>query len=253
MGKPILKINILLLLVLVVSFHHPSYAQQMITLSDSIDEYKIGKYTEILFDPSKKLTINDVAFGNASNDFKPLNSDHTNLGYREETIWLRFELKIDSIEAKDWLLNLDYQEIDNVIFFMPINNHNYFIRKAGLAYPLSNREIQQRVIVFPINLNSNEVMKFYLRIETGKSLPISLSIYSPKEFFKSEESKYLIFGIFYGALIIMAVYNLFLYLSIKDLSYLFYSLFVISVGYYQSNIDGLGIRFLTPNLTSYTQ
>ncbi len=71
MGKPILKINILLLLVLVVSFHHPSYAQQMITLSDSIDEYKIGKYTEILFDPSKKLTINDVAFGNASNNFKP--------------------------------------------------------------------------------------------------------------------------------------------------------------------------------------
>ncbi len=57
---------ILLNIILLTLISSQTYAQREIILSDSIKEYKIGKYSDILFDSSKKLTIKDVAYGKAS-------------------------------------------------------------------------------------------------------------------------------------------------------------------------------------------
>ena len=250
MGKPIPKINISLLLILVVSFHYQTYAQRMITLSDSIDEYKIGKYTDILFDASKKLTINDIVFGKAAKDFKSLHFDQDNLGYTKDAIWLKFTVKNNSEENKKWLLNLNYGTIDDVNFYTIQNVNNIEVKNAGLKYSMAVREIKSHTIIFPLLIN-NEEKTFYVRIESGKSIPLNLEIDLPEKFFKSEQNRYLILGILYGGILILAIYNLFLYFSVKDLSYLYYFFYALSVCYYQSAVDGIGYQFLTPSFPNY--
>ena len=241
-----LLINIILLSLIPFQL----YAQREVVLSDSVDDYKIGKYTDILFDTSKTLTINDVAFGEAANNFKPLKSDQTNLGYRTDAIWLRFMVKNESKAKRNWLLNTNYSSFDKLNYYY-FSKSKIIEKKMGLLFSIGKREIKNRLDTFPFYLNKGEVKEFYLRIESGKSIPLQIEIWEPTEFFQTEANNYLIFGLFYGSLLIMSLYNLFLFFSVKDLSYLFYSIYAIGVGYYQASIDGLGFQFLTPELPKY--
>ena len=242
---------ILLNIILLTLISSQTYAQREIILSDSIKEYKIGKYSDILFDSSKKLTIKDVAYGKASKDFKILYTNQTNLGYRKEAIWIRFSVKNKSKENKKWLLNLNYGTIDDVNYYTIQSENNIEVKNAGLKYSMSVREIKSHTIIFPLLLNNEEEKTFYVRIESGKSIPLNLEIDLPEIFFKSEQNRYLILGILYGGILILAIYNLFLYFSVKDLSYLYYFFYALSISYYQSAVDGFGYQFLTPSFPNY--
>jgi two-component system, sensor histidine kinase LadS len=53
-------------------------------------------------------------------------------------------------------------------------------------------------------------------------------------------------GIYYGVLIVMMPYNLFLFFSVRDVSYFYYIFYVVFVSLYQAGIDGLAFQFLWP-------
>ena len=239
--------NYIILLLIILLFPSQIYAQREIILSDNVNEYKIGKYTDILFDTSKTLTINDVVFGEAANNFKSLNSDQTNLGYRKEAIWLKMNVKNMATENNSWLINLNYDAFDNVLLYVPIGDKKYLIKKAGLMYSMKEREIKHHLILFPIFLKYGDSKTYFIRVESGKSVPLQLEIDIPSEFFKLEQEGNLIIGIIYGGIVVLAIYNLFLFFSVKDLSYFFYSLYAVSICYYQACVDGLGYQFLTPS------
>jgi signal transduction histidine kinase len=51
----------------------------------------------------------------------------------------------------------------------------------------------------------------------------------------------------YGVLLVMLVYNLFIYLSVRDVSYLYYILYIASFGLYQVSVNGAGIAYFWPD------
>ncbi len=54
-------------------------------------------------------------------------------------------------------------------------------------------------------------------------------------------------GTYYGLLGIIIIFNLLLFLSIRDINYIFYTLWIIGYGGYQFAINGLGFQFLWTN------
>src|SRR5690606_26807757 len=58
----------------------------------------------------------------------------------------------------------------------------------------------------------------------------------------------LVFGLFYGALLVMLVYSLVLYLSVRDVAYLWYILFLGAFILCFVNINGLGLQYLWRNM-----
>ncbi|MBK9097419.1 MAG: hypothetical protein IPM14_04690 [bacterium] len=226
-------------------------AQRQIILTDFEDKFPINPYTDILFDETKKLTLEDVAYGKAVDNFRPMENNEASLGYRNEAIWLRFNVKNNSEINKKWLLNLNYGGIDNVCFYVPSMGNIYFEKRAGIAYPINEREVEHRLIVFPIFLNKFETETYFIRIESGRSIPININIIVPEVFYKNEGNEYLIRGVFYGGLIILALYNLFLFFSIRDISYLLYFFYSLAICYYLANTDGFAFLYLSLNLGKY--
>lgn len=53
-------------------------------------------------------------------------------------------------------------------------------------------------------------------------------------------------GIIYGVLLVMLIYNLFIFLSVRDTSYLYYILYIASFGLYQVSVNGAGISTSGP-------
>ena len=55
-------------------------------------------------------------------------------------------------------------------------------------------------------------------------------------------------GLFYGAMLIMAGYNLFLFFSLRDTNYLYLALFIIFYSLSSAVRDGLAEQYLWPSL-----
>ncbi len=56
-----------------------------------------------------------------------------------------------------------------------------------------------------------------------------------------------VLGIIYGVLLGMLVYNLFIYLSVRDTSYLYYIFYIASFGLYQLSVNGAAVEYFWPD------
>lgn len=222
---------------LALNFFNFSFAQNVLVLTDSSENYPLALVLGIYLDSKNSLTIEDILRMDDKNMFQKIPGESNNLGYVDETIWLKFYVENKSKQYK-WLLNFNYAPIDEVFFYSIDGNTILNFDKAGLNIPFKSRSIHHRHIVFPVKLKNEKQITFFIQVKSGKSIPLNLQLETEKEFFKSDSVKILILGIFYGGMILMTLYNLFLFFSIKDLSFLLYSFYAICVGLYQSTIDG---------------
>jgi hypothetical protein len=58
--------------------------------------------------------------------------------------------------------------------------------------------------------------------------------------------EYYMLGLYYGILLIMMLYNFFLYFNLREKNYLFYVFYVISCALYTFREDGIGFQYLWP-------
>lgn len=245
-----MKYSVIYTLFLYCIFIPHNFAQNQLILLDGINSYSVNSFIYTLFDSTKLLTIKEISSNSVSSEFKILSKEQTNLGYRSEAIWLRFTIRNES-KKTNWLLSLNSSGIDKAILFTPLNNGRFKKDKAGLIFPREAQENNSRFIVFQTNINPQETKTYYIRIESEKPIQLNLETWQPNMFFEKGQNEYIILGLFYGGLVMMAIYNLFLFFSIKDISYFLFSLFVSSVLYYQGNVDGIYIQYFTPDNPQY--
>jgi len=79
-----------------------------------------------------------------------------------------------------------------------------------------------------------------------------LILWTQKAFLEKNHDEQYLFGIYYGILLVMALYNLFLFFSLWDKSYLFYSLYIIGYGFFHMAQNGFAHEYILPTLSNFT-
>ena len=224
----------------------PLLSIEYVTISDSSGEYPLGRYLEILEDTGGELTIRDVTSPELSNRFIKSKWETPNYGYTDSVFWVRFGIRIVN-SRRDWLLVVDYPLTDRIEFYIPAES-GFTVKKAGDLYPFHEREFKHQNFIFmlPSNLPAESVL--YLRFESKGTLQMPLSIWSPMDFMEKDHVKRLLFGIYFGIIIALFLYNLFLFFSLRDLNYFYYVLFIASYGFMQISLTGLAYEYLWPNM-----
>jgi signal transduction histidine kinase/CheY-like chemotaxis protein len=92
---------------------------------------------------------------------------------------------------------------------------------------------------------------FLLRIETSPAALVPLHAYPNDEFWSPLLKTDIGNWLFYGVLLAMVLYNSFLYVTVRDVSYLFYVLFISSFGLLQLSLDGYMAQYLWPSGLNY--
>ena len=90
---------------------------------------------------------------------------------------------------------------------------------------------------------ANEQKTVYLRLQSQGSIQAPLTLWSAKAYLEDQPVRIYILGLIYGVLLGMLVYNLFIYLSVRDTSYLYYILYIASFGFYQVSVNGAGVEY----------
>lgn len=198
----------------------------------------------VLEDPAGGLSLTDVQ--NRAADFRPskVTGDAAiNFGYSSSVWWLRFELEAGPGVPRDWLLEVAFPTLDSVEYFGPGGEH----LSTGDRLPFAARPLLHRNFVFPLHLSQAAANTVWLRVASEGTLTIPLYLWQAAAFWQDSNSSYAILSVYFGMLLALALYNLLLWLSLRDHAYLTYVLFAASMAVGQLSLNGLGNQFLWPD------
>jgi two-component system, sensor histidine kinase LadS len=224
-------------------FTSPCFALESIVLNDTSGQYPVGLFLELLEDKEKKLSITHVSSPQFASSFVENNILKPSFGFSKSAYWVRFKINNNSANQQ-WLLEVSYPLLDRVDLFIP-NGKTYLCKTLGDDFPFAKREIVHKDFIFKLPVPAGENI-YYLRIETQGSMQIPVTIWSPLAFIEKEHQEQYGFGIYYGIMLVMIVYNLFIYFSIRDLSYIYYVFFILSFTLMQMSLNGIAYEYLWP-------
>lgn len=211
----------------------------------------LGQVMAVWEDPSRSATIEDVVALDAAGGFVKGQAEILNAGYSRSAFWLRIDLNYRAESAAGlsrWWLELAYPPLDSLDLFLPDGPDSYRLaQRSGDALPFQERQIKQRNHLFELELAAGEPQRIYLRLESQGSIQIPLTLWAPVAYLEEQSGHIYVLAIIYGVLLVMLFYNLFIYLSVRDRSYLYYIFYIASFGLYQVSVNGLGVQYLWPN------
>ena len=87
-----------------------------------------------------------------------------------------------------------------------------------------------------------------LRVASTSAMQLPLVLWNAEAFMEEASQGQMPLFFYFGAMLVMALYNTFVFISVRKLSYLFYVCFTLSFASFQAGISGFGFRYLWPTL-----
>ncbi|KAB0492663.1 hybrid sensor histidine kinase/response regulator [Pseudomonas vancouverensis] len=222
-----------------------------VEFDESTQSLPLGRTLQVFEDTGGQATIADVRAQAAAGNFKAHNKDTLNAGYSRSVFWLKIDLHYrpkDPAAQRTWLLELAYPPLDHLDLYLPDANGNYqLIRQTGDALPFASREIRQNNYLFDLPFKPDQAQTLYLRLASEGSIQAPVTLWSSTAYLEEQPIRLYVLGLIYGVLLGMLVYNLFIYLSVRDTSYLYYIFYIASFGLYQLSVNGAAVQYFWPD------
>lgn len=201
----------------------------------------IGKYLYILKE-EKELNL---AEARSAVSYVRSSTDVPNLGLSPYSIWLTFTI-FNNTKEDHLLLDVAYTPLDEVELF-PADTGVLPATLLGKSLYFGNRDYKHTTYIFDLNIPRGGYKTYYLRIKGAEQLFLPIYVNETKAQIKSIGNENLIAGAYIGVVLIMMLYNLFIYFSVRDKSYLYYVIYVASVGFTQVGLKGFSFQYLWPD------
>jgi hypothetical protein len=237
----------LLALVLIIT-SSGSHAQNVVRIDDNVPHH-ILSYGEIeyLEDPANKLSLTDVQKSEINALFKPSKTYTPKYYNTTSAYWFKFKIKHSKTSKVHWMLEFFDQTINDIHLFIPDSNHNYKQYFFGNKYKFAEREYKHKNFTIDLPNNSDAVDTYYVHLSSAQGINVIIVLRDIHRFIEYALYEYLIFGLFYGMIIIFSLYNLMMYFAIQQKRYLYYVLYNLSIGFYEMCIDGIAFQYIWPN------
>lgn len=222
-----------------------------VEFDESTQSLPLGRSLQVFEDPSGQASIADVRAQAAAGNFRPHDKATLNAGYSRSAFWLKIDLQYrpnNPAAQRTWLLELAYPPLDHLDLYLADANGDYrLVRQTGDALPFASREIRQNNYLFDLPFKPEQQQTVYLRLASEGSIQAPVTLWSSTAYLEDQPLRLYVLGIIYGVLLGMLVYNLFIYLSVRDTSYLYYIFYIASFGLYQLSVNGAAVEYFWPN------
>lgn len=234
-----MKVNLFLILL----FSLNSFWGQKILLSDSFNDrpLKITDF-ETYVDSTKSIQeYKSIKKWNHLDESQGVES-------RDHNYWLKTQFKNQSSISR-WSIECYDVQMREIKYYIvnPANQQLIKSGKIGAQYPFYDREYATINLVFDLDVPIDEDVELYMCINSEEGSQFSFHVRKTTFFTSYAVHEFFVLGLFYGILLIIAIYNLLLFITIKDKSYLWYVLYVLGAILFSFEDSGIGYKFLWPN------
>lgn len=214
---------------------------------DANESYPFSIHTqaEIWDIGNEFVPLSKILYEPGIGDFQPLPNVSSNLGFTDHHYWVKFTLENVDSETQTLYLETARPITDVADLYMLLEGQITKVIRNGDLTPFEDREIQHRKLLFPITLSPNSSAVFFLHLQSdGEVINLPLTLHNGASLIESTFTDQLVFGIFYGILLLAALTYLFFYFGIKEKSFILYVSYVISIALLHSSLDGYFYQYL---------
>ena len=168
-----------------------------------------------------------------------------NFGFVDYPVWIRFEVDASMLNSARWYLVIPYPLLQKAEAYLVEEQTNQVVWKSDLDSAFNNAEaLQSHQINFLLPSLSAKFATLYLRVESNTSLQVPLEIWERKALLSQQNTETLLWGLYFGVLLALSLYNGFLFLSMRDMTYLYYVFTLVSVCFLMLCVSGFGLRYI---------
>jgi two-component system, sensor histidine kinase LadS len=233
--------GIFLILLLVLS---ALQAHAVTVLPGDKPQQLISQSVAFLEDPSHQLRLEDVR--QRLREFTPLSQDTYNRGYSRGSHWLHFQLRLDSnaVTPQLRLLEINFPFLWLLDLYVLDGDQLIYRANSGAAFDFSERPFEHANFVFPLQLPSQKTLDVFIRTKNDGPITLPIQLWQSEAFTTYTGWRQTGFGLYFGIMLALALYNFFLFLSIRSSSYLWYTLHVVGIGFINVSVSGFGSQYL---------
>ncbi|HEX5362253.1 MAG TPA: 7TM diverse intracellular signaling domain-containing protein, partial [Fluviicoccus sp.] len=180
--------------------------------------------------------------------WRTIDREIPHFGYSNSAFWVQAAVRNNGPAAAERLLEIAYPLLDDITVLL-VDSGGQVVKQyhTGDAAPFRDRVVQHRLFLFPLTLQPGQDYRLLVRVESTSGLQIPLTLWEPRAFLDHDTDRQAALGFFYGALLVMVFYNLFIWLSIREKSYLYYVIFVLFFSTLLASLDGFTYQYLWPD------
>jgi len=230
--------NIFGIILLVILFNPDRAFSKTLVISDSTQRYDAVMYTASYDEGDTMLPAETILSGTYDSRFELNKKRQIDFGITDLRKWYRLEIRNET--DANYLLEIDKGYIDYLEFYGKNDSNQYTRITTGDLLSISTRPLRTHSFLFPINLKKGETTVFYFNIRVVDPLQFSVNIATIETFLEWDQVRVLINGICFGITIVMILFNLIIYFSIRDRSYLYYILYNTCVLVVFAYLSGYG-------------
>ncbi len=209
------------------------------------------KQLEIYEDKRRELEFEEISASSFQVKFKK------NLNFRPQdyntssVYWVKVSLDLTQ-NPKSYLLEFFDQTIDSLDIYIKTSRDTAFAQyHLGDMYDFQEKPFRHKN--FQIQLDPKTFYTCYFRVTSHEYADIRVAIRSMERFVFYSLSEYFLYGILYGMIVIISLYNLLIFSAIKEIKYLYYTFYLLSVGVFAMSVDGIAFQYLWPNSPEWNQ
>ena len=196
------------------------------------------------------VTVEDIIFEpEFHHGFVPVDLPNQTLRAYPEALWFFSRVHHVGPKPQQYILNYESVNADRVEFYtFDRQTHELsLLNRAGSELPFSERQIQSRSFAVVVQFKADQELDLFVKVQDGAVIPTDLSLWLPSEFGSRQLEDQLGDGFILGLLIVMAMYNLMLFINMRESLYFLFSGFFFSFSLVIAVLNGTGFALLWPD------
>ncbi|MDI9244508.1 7TM diverse intracellular signaling domain-containing protein [Marinobacter sp. CHS3-4] len=232
----------------IANANSPIKDSRPVVLQEASERVNISRNLSYFEDAADQYAIEDIVsqWPSIANFERP--DQAHNFGFSESPYWFHTRLHNRDGPSTDWVLEGMYSIIDRVDLYVVRSSGDIEHYVAGDAIKFDSRGRKHHNINFRLDLEQGETVDLFFRVETTGSVMMPLLLWTNEAFSGADHQERFVFGLYYGLLLCMAVFNLLIFLSTRDSNYLWYVSYIVFYGLLQLTVNGLAFEHLWPEM-----
>ena len=168
------------------------------------------------------------------------------LGYQRDSVWVRIAVVNEQPVPASYILEVAWPLIPSLDFYLVLDEV-VLHQASGQLVNETQQPLVHRNELFPFQLSPGQAATVYMKVVSDGTVLLPVYLWSASAFFEYDSSINLLLGLFFGAMAVMAFYNLSLAMLTRDTAYLSYVCYVLALTAFQANVTGVGGLYVWPD------
>ncbi|WP_141734726.1 7TM diverse intracellular signaling domain-containing protein [Oligoflexus tunisiensis] len=224
----------------------PAQAQQemkVYTLTEQESGTDLTSYIYYYEDRFSKRTLTQLNKPRYNKRWRLTTKRTLGFGYSKSAFWLRVALANPTDQDRTIAIRIDYPLLDEISFF-DAGENGYVETLSGDTEPFESRWLKSRNFAFPATIPAGETKIMYFRVKSTSTVTLPLQLWDAANLKAHAQDEGPAFGLYYGCMIAIFLYNVFIYISTRSLTYMTYVGFIFFSIIFYLAWTGVGTMYL---------